>query len=130
MLVTISVTWDDPRLAKQWVDGLIEGTNDLLRKQAIERSTRNLEYLQKASDKTSIMEVKATIYQLMESEIKKQMIASGDKNYAFRVVDPTVVPARKIFPKRWIFLIYGALVCPIVWSAIITLRTRRRAGSR
>jgi uncharacterized protein involved in exopolysaccharide biosynthesis len=129
-LVTISVTWDDPRLARQWVDGLIDGANDLLRKQAIERSARNLEYLQKASDTTSIMEVKTTIYKLMESEIKKQMIASGDKNYAFRIVDPAVVPERKVFPKRWLFLIYGFLICPIVWSAIIALRAGKRTEPR
>jgi uncharacterized protein involved in exopolysaccharide biosynthesis len=121
-LVNISVTWDDPRLAKQWVDGLVEGANDLLRKQAIERSTRNLEYLQKASDATSIMEVKSTIYKLMESEIKKQMIASGDRNYAFRVVDPAVVPERKVFPARSRFLIFGALVGVLTWSAILMLR--------
>jgi uncharacterized protein involved in exopolysaccharide biosynthesis len=124
-LVTISVTWEDPNLAKQWADGLVEGANDLLRRQAIERSTRNLEYLQKASETTSIMEVKISIYKLMESEIKKQMIASGDKNYAFRIVDPAVVPERKVFPKRSRFLVFGALIGALAWSAIIKLRSRK-----
>jgi uncharacterized protein involved in exopolysaccharide biosynthesis len=129
-LITISVTWKDPALARQWTDGLISAANDLLRNQAIERSTRNLEYLQKASDATTVMEVKTTIYKLMESEIKKQMVASGDKNYAFRVVDPAVLPERKVFPSRSIFAICGALVAPIVWSLIIMLRSRRRIGPR
>jgi uncharacterized protein involved in exopolysaccharide biosynthesis len=123
-LVTISITWKDPQLAKQWVYGLIEGANDLLRKQAIEKSTLNLEYLQKAAEKTSIMEVRTTIYKLMESEIKKQMIASGDKNYAFRVVDPAVVPERKVFPKRSLFLIFGALIGALVSSAFIAVKSR------
>jgi len=124
-LVTISVTWDDPQVAKQWVDGLIDAANELLRRQAIERSTRNLEYLQKASDTTSIMEIKATIYKLMETEIKKQMIASGDKNYAFRVVDPAVVPEHKVFPKRSTFLIFGALIGALAWPAIILVKSRK-----
>lgn len=124
-LVTISVTWEDPRLAKQWVDGLIEATNDLLRKQAIERSSRNLEYLKKASDTTSIMEVKTTIYKLMESEIKKQMIATGDKNYAFRTVDPAVLPERKASPQRSRFLIFGAVLGALAYSTFFTLRNRR-----
>jgi hypothetical protein len=125
-LIVISVTWRDPTLAKQWTDGLIEGANDLLRKQAIERSAHNLEYLQKASDTTSIMEVKTTIYKIMESEIKKQMIATGDKNYAFRVVDPAVVPERKVFPRRSFFLVYGVLLAPILWAAIVWLRSKKR----
>jgi uncharacterized protein involved in exopolysaccharide biosynthesis len=125
-LVTISVTWNDPKLAKQWADGLVDAANDLLRKQAIERSTRNLEYLQKASNTTSIMEVRTSIYKLMESEIKKQMIASGDKNYAFRVVDPAVVPERKVFPTRSTFLIFGALIAALAWSAIIKWRSKKK----
>jgi uncharacterized protein involved in exopolysaccharide biosynthesis len=127
-LVTISITWEDPQLAKQWVDGLVQGANDLLRKQAIERSAHNLEYLQKAAEATSIMEVKTTVYKLMESEIKKQMIASGDKNYAFRTVDPAVVPERKVFPKRFLFLISGALIGALAWCTVL-LAKRRMTGA-
>jgi uncharacterized protein involved in exopolysaccharide biosynthesis len=121
-LINISVTWEDPALAKKWTDGLIDAANDRLRTQAIDRSTRTLEYLEKTSSTTSIMEVKAAIYKLIESEIKKQMIAAGGKDYAFRVVDPAVLPERKIFPKRLLFLIFGALAVPAIGSLIIALR--------
>jgi LPS O-antigen subunit length determinant protein (WzzB/FepE family) len=123
-LITISITWEDPRLAKDWTEGLVNGANDRLRTQAIERSSRNIEYLKKASDETSVMEVKATISKLMESEIKKQMVASGDRNYAFRVVDPPVAPERKVFPLRSVFLILGALAAPMLWTLIIVLKSR------
>jgi uncharacterized protein involved in exopolysaccharide biosynthesis len=125
-LTTISVTWKDPVLAKQWTDGLVNAANDLLRTQAIERSNRNLEYLRKASDSTTIMEVKATIYKLMETEIKKQMVAYGGKDYAFRVVDPAVIPERKVFPIRWAFLLGGAVVLPILGFLLIAVRDLKR----
>jgi Chain length determinant protein len=121
-LTTISVTWEDPILAKQWTDGLVDAVNDLLRTQAIERTTRNLDYLRKAADATNITEVRATIYKLMETEIKKQMVAYGGKDYAFRVVDPAVVPERKDFPHRALFLLGGAIVCPILGFLLIALR--------
>jgi uncharacterized protein involved in exopolysaccharide biosynthesis len=123
-LTTISVTWEDPAAAKQWVEGIVDAANDLLRQQAIERSAKNLEYLQKASDKTSIMEVKASIYKLMESEIKKQMIATGNKDYAFRVVDPAVVPEKKSFPKRSLFAAFGALAGSMIWFLLVALKDR------
>jgi uncharacterized protein involved in exopolysaccharide biosynthesis len=125
-LTTISVTWEDPVLAKQWTEGLINAANDLLRTKAIERSSNNLEYLRKASDSTTIMEVKATIYKLMETEIKKQMVAYGGKDYAFRIVDPPVVPERKIFPIRVAFLLGGAVVLPILGFLLIALRDLKR----
>jgi uncharacterized protein involved in exopolysaccharide biosynthesis len=121
-LTTISVTWEDPILAKQWTEGLVDAANDLLRTQAIERTSRSLDYLRKAADATNIAEVKATIYKLMETEIKKQMVAYGGKDYAFRVVDPAVVPERKDFPRRLLFLLGGAVVCPILGFLLIALR--------
>jgi uncharacterized protein involved in exopolysaccharide biosynthesis len=123
-LITISVTWEDPKLAKQWVDGLVNAANDLLRHQAIERSTKNLEYLQNASEKTSIMEVRTTIYKLMEGEIKKQMTALGNNDYAFRVVDPAVIPEHKSAPKRWQFAAFGGVVTGMVWFLVIVFKSR------
>jgi uncharacterized protein involved in exopolysaccharide biosynthesis len=121
-LITITVKWKDPILAEQWTQGLVDAANDLLRAQALERSSRNLEYLRKASDATNITEVKATIYKLMETEIKKQMVAYGGKDYAFRMVDPPVVPERKDFPSRSLFLLGGAVVCPMLVFLAIALR--------
>ena len=121
-LISISVTWEDPALAKKWVDGLIDAANDRLRTRAVDRSTRTLEYLEKISTSISAMEVKATIYKLIESEIKKQMIIAGGKDYAFRVVDPPVLPERKVSPRRALFLVLGALILPSIYSLIIVLR--------
>jgi uncharacterized protein involved in exopolysaccharide biosynthesis len=52
------------------------------------------------------------------------MIAAGGKDYAFRVVDPAVVPERKVFPVRSLFLVLGALFVPAIWSVTIALRRR------
>jgi LPS O-antigen subunit length determinant protein (WzzB/FepE family) len=114
-LVTLQITWSDPVLAKQWTDGIVDATNDLLRNQAIARSTRNLDYLKKASEATNVVEIKSTIYKLVEGEVKKQMLASGGRDFAYRVVDPAVVPDRKVFPIRSLFLAFGALIMPVLW---------------
>jgi uncharacterized protein involved in exopolysaccharide biosynthesis len=129
-LINVSVTWEDPVLARHWVDGLVDAANDVLRVQAVERSTRNLEYLKKAAENTTVFEVKSTIYKLMESEIKKQMLAIGGKDYAFRVVDPAVVPERKVFPTRSVFLILGAILVPGLWCTFFALRTYKQTKIR
>jgi uncharacterized protein involved in exopolysaccharide biosynthesis len=121
-LVTITVTWKDPNLAKQWVDGLVKAANDDLRTKAEERSSRNLEYLRKASEATSVMEVKTAIYKLMETEIKKQMVAYGAEDYAFRTVDAATVPQRKSYPVRSLFALLGALLVPLVYLASVWFR--------
>jgi uncharacterized protein involved in exopolysaccharide biosynthesis len=126
-LVNVSVTWRDPKLAKQWADGLVNSANDLLRRQAIERSTTNLEYLQKVLDKTTVVTMKDTISKLMETELKKQMLASGNRDYAFRFVDPAVVPEHKFAPKRSLFALFGGAFGSLIWLLIVAFRNRNRA---
>jgi uncharacterized protein involved in exopolysaccharide biosynthesis len=123
-VITVYMTWRDPRLAKQWADGLVDAANAFIRAQEIERSTSNLDYLKSASENTAIMEVKNSIYKLMESEIKKQMIAMGNKNYAFRVVDPAVVPERKVFPMHSYFGVFGAALGAMIWLLLVAFRDR------
>jgi len=126
-LITILVTWRDPKLAKQWADGLVNAANAFLRRQAIERSTNNLEYLQKALDKTSVVTMRDTISKLMETELKKQMMATGNSDYAFRVVDPAVVPEHKYSPKRLIFAVFGSVFGCIIWISVVAIRDRKSA---
>jgi uncharacterized protein involved in exopolysaccharide biosynthesis len=126
-LINITIIWEDPTLAKQWIVGLVDAANDRLRTQAIIRSTLTLEYLQKVSATMSITEVRTDINKLIETEIKKQMIAAGGKDYAFRVVDPPVVPERKTSPVRSLYAACGALFAPAIWSLILVLR-RYNAG--
>jgi uncharacterized protein involved in exopolysaccharide biosynthesis len=123
-IITLFITWQDPKLAKEWADGLVDAANDLLRQQQIERSTKNLDYLRTASEKTTVVEVRNSIYKLMESEIKKQMIAMGNKDYAFRVVDPAVVPEKKVFPKHSYFALFGAAAGAMIWFLLVTFRRR------
>jgi uncharacterized protein involved in exopolysaccharide biosynthesis len=124
-IISLYITWQDPRVAKQWADDLVDAANDLLRRQQIERSTKNLDYLKIATEKTSVMEVKNSIYKLMESEIKKQMIAMGNKNYAFRVVDPAVVPERKVFPMHSYFAVSGAAAGAMIWFLLVAFKGPR-----
>jgi uncharacterized protein involved in exopolysaccharide biosynthesis len=124
-VITVYITWRDPKLAKQWADGLVDAANELIRQQEIERSTNNLAYLQAASERTSVIEVKNSIYKLMETEIKKQMIAMGNKHYAFRVVDPAVVPQYKTFPKHTYFAVFGAAIGAMIWLLLVAFRDRK-----
>ncbi len=125
-LVTISVEWHDPVIAAQWTRDLVTRTNTLLRTRAIERGNRNLAYLNDELNKTAVVELRSAIYKLTETEIKKLMIAQGSEDYAFRYVDPPVVPEKRIFPKRRVFMLGGGFFGLIVTSIGMFLLERKR----
>lgn len=108
-LVTLSIEWKDPVAAAAWTNELVALTNQTLRDRQIERSNRNLAYLKKQLEITNVSEVRQAIYRLVESEVKSVMLAQGDDEFAYRVLDPAVVPERKAKPHRLLIVVAGFL---------------------
>ncbi len=121
-LVTLSITWTDPTKAALWANGLAKMTNDYLREKAMKESERNIAYLNEQLTKTSVVELRNSIYLLMESEIKKQMLARGSEEYAFKVIDPAQVPERAASPQRILWIITGFCVGLLLCVAYVFVR--------
>jgi uncharacterized protein involved in exopolysaccharide biosynthesis len=99
-LVTVAVVWHDPHQAADWANRLVKNVNETLRAQAIANSTRNLTYLNEKLEETSVVELRQTIFRLIESEVKNVMVAQGSEEFAFKVIDKAVVPEKPIKPRR------------------------------
>jgi uncharacterized protein involved in exopolysaccharide biosynthesis len=109
-LVTLTIRWKDPLLAAEWANGIVEYANDYLRTKAIDDSERNIAYLNEAAAKTDVVGVKQVIFGLMQAEINREMLARGNEEYAFKVIDPAIPPERPAFPNKPVFIGVGFLV--------------------
>lgn len=117
-LVTLTITWRDPRLAATWANDLVALTNDYLRTKAITQSERNVAYLTKAAESTTSVEAKGAIYSLMKNEVNEVMLAKGTDEYAFEVLDAATTPERAVFPKMSVFLLIG-LATGFLFSVVL-----------
>jgi len=117
-LVTMTIAWHDPRIAAKWANDLVAMTNDYLRKKAIDESERNISYLNAQAAKTDVVAVKQAIYTLLQTEINKEMLARGNDEYAFKILDPAVAPERPSTPPAWL-LALGALFGSLGLSVMI-----------
>jgi uncharacterized protein involved in exopolysaccharide biosynthesis len=113
-LVSLSIKWKDPALAAQWANGLVKMTNDDLRQKAIAEADRNIDYLNGEVKKTTIVPVQQAVYSLMETEIKKEMLARGSSNYALKVIDPAITPEIKTSPVTLLWLVGGFILGLVV----------------
>jgi hypothetical protein len=116
-LVSLTISWSDPAAAARWANGLVSLTNEFLRAKAIEESERDIAYLNDAAAKTSVVEARQTIYQLLASELNKSMIARGNDEYAFKVLDPAQVP-EKSSSLPWIAWAAIALIGSVVLAVL------------
>lgn len=109
-MVLVAIEWTDPELAASWANKMVAMLNERMRKDAIDRSTRNLEYLRKEYEDTNVAPLRDAIARLMETELQTSMLASVQQDYAFRVVDHAVAPNRRISPNRRLIAASGLLL--------------------
>jgi len=109
-LVSVSIEYYSPQVAKQWVDMYVESINRFMQQRQVDKVTRNIAYLQEQIGKTAIAEMQEVFYSIIEEQTKSKMLAEASPDYAFVAVGPSMVPEQKSQPKRALICILGALL--------------------
>jgi len=127
-LVTLAVEWRDPEQAALWANELVSRINHHEKEIAVKEAEQSIAYLKEQLAKTSVVEMQQAIYQLMEAQAKKIMLANVRDQYAFKIIDPAVVPEKKIKPKRKVFFVVGFVVglALSIFIAFVRSESRRR----
>ncbi len=108
-LITLSIYWKDPEVAAQWANDLVKQLNEQLREQAIEDSKKRVGYLEQELAKTTLQDMRAVLYKLLESEKQKAMLANVNEDFALEVIDPAVAPEKREKPKRKLIVVLGGV---------------------
>jgi uncharacterized protein involved in exopolysaccharide biosynthesis len=127
-LVRVTMTWRDREKAADWASRYIALANRELLARSIAESDLRIEFLRTAAAAAEANELRLAIYNLMESEIKSRMVASSRVDYAFRVIDPALVPDERdrVRPKRALIAVIGAGLGTLSLIVLLMVRSRRR----
>jgi LPS O-antigen subunit length determinant protein (WzzB/FepE family) len=109
-LVSVSIEYYSPQIAKQWLDMYVSAVNAHMQKRKVAEVTNNINYLQAQIKKTSIAEMREVFYTIIEEQTKNKMVAEASPEYAFVAVSPSMVPEEKSQPKRALICILGTLL--------------------
>jgi len=108
-LITLSISWKDPDIAAQWANYLVKQLNEQLRQKAITDSKKRVGYLEQELAKTTLQDMRAVLYNLLESEKQKAMLANVNEDFALEVIDPAVAPETREKPKRKLIVVLGGV---------------------
>ncbi len=108
-LITLSILWRDPVIAAQWANDLVKQLNEQLREQAIQNSKKRIGYLEQELAKTTLKDMREVLYNLLESEKQKAMLANVNEDFALEVIDPAVAPEVREKPKRKLIVALGGV---------------------
>ena len=109
-LVSVSIEYYSPQIAKQWLDLYISAINKHMQARQVEKVSNNISYLEAQIGKTSIAEMREVFYTIIEEQTKNKMVAEASPDYAFVTVSPAMVPEEKSQPKRALICILGTLL--------------------
>jgi uncharacterized protein involved in exopolysaccharide biosynthesis len=119
-LVSVSIEYYSPQIAKQWLDMYVAAINAHMQQRQMAKVTNNINYLQAQIEKTSIAEMREVFYHIIEEQTKNRMVAEASPEYAFVAVSPSMVPELKTQPQRALICILGTLLGGIL-SVLLVL---------
>ena len=109
-IMGISVEHKSPIFAKELLDLIIREADALTRQKDLTQSSDALEYLVSEISKTSLIEMKSSINQLIQSQLETQMMAKISTDYALMVIEPPFIPEKKSKPSRSLISFFGTML--------------------
>ena len=107
--IYISFSHQSPFFSYDFLKLIISEVNSELRLKDLKDSNESLEYLHTMLNKTSDTDLRKSISNLIESQIKVQMLANIRDDYAFSAIDEPFLPEDKSSPNRILIVLTGLL---------------------
>ena len=118
--VTVSIEHQSPTVAAQWVNWLVEDVNAAVKAQDVAEAEKSIEYLREQVSNTSLADLQAVFFDLIQSQTETVMLAEVRQEYVFKVIDPAVAPEEKSKPSRALICVLGTLLGGML-SVVIVL---------
>lgn len=106
-IISISVEYFSPTLARDWAEMLVAAVNERIRLRDREEARKSLEYLRRQVGQTSLAEMKGVFYQLIEEQTKNLMLTEVSDEYVLSVLTQARVPEVSSRPNRALICILG-----------------------
>ena len=120
--VTVSIDHESPIVAAQWVNWLVEDVNAAVKAQDVSEAEKSIEYLKQQVANTSLADLQAMFFELIQSQTETVMLAEVRPEYVFKTIDPAVVPEEKSKPSRALICVLGTLLGGMLGVVIVLIR--------
>ena len=126
----ISLHFDDPDPATaQLVLGyFIDRLREKLRIQQVDESKAAAQSLQEEAEHTSDSLLQDRLFEMVAQQRQRLVVAQVQADFAFKVIEPPVVPDRAFWPSGTLNAIFAGIATFILFSGVVLVRERFRSA--
>jgi uncharacterized protein involved in exopolysaccharide biosynthesis len=121
-LISLTVEYYSPELARQWVESLVKSINGNLKKRDRDEAIKSIQYLKEKIQETHVSDMQAVFYQLIEEQTKTLMLAEVSEEYVFKTLSPARAAAVKSKPKRALIVVVGFMLGGMLSLIMVLIR--------
>lgn len=128
-LAKLHVDWRDPNIAAHWANLMVSKVNSESRQRAINENKRKIDFLLDKEKSGEFRYIRESLFDVLEQEIERSMLATAVTEYAFRVIDPAVTPEIRLKPRRALMVIMGGFLggfIGIMWVLLMHVTKNAR----
>jgi uncharacterized protein involved in exopolysaccharide biosynthesis len=128
-MVKLSIEWKDAKLAAAWANLLADRINQAMRARALAEAEANIAYLKTKLSAETTIELHESISEVLEREMEKLMLAQGNKDFAFHIIDHAEIAKRRSKPQRALIVVVATMVGGLLAVLFVVRRslvTRRQ----
>lgn len=103
--VYISIEFYSPEIAQDWANKLVKDLNDFLRERERQEAERSILFLERQLGQTSLSDLRVSLYNLIEEQMKVLMLTEVREEYVFSTIDPAIIPDLKSSPRRGLIVV-------------------------
>jgi uncharacterized protein involved in exopolysaccharide biosynthesis len=127
--VTVTIDHHSPVVSAKLVSWLVEDVNAAVKAQEVTEAKRSIEYLEQQIASTSLTDLQAMFFELIQSQTETIMLAEVRPEFVFKTIDPAVIPEEKSKPSRALICILGSILGGMLGIVLVLIRYRARSNN-
>lgn len=127
-IITISLDFQMPSMATNWLRLLIKDLNDISRDIILADNQKRINYLNEQLDTTTVNGIRNILFQLIEEQLQTSVLAQTREELVLRTIDPAYTPDQPSRPARTLIAIIGTILGGMLGAVIVLFRRRKTLG--
>lgn len=120
--VTLAMFWEDSATAANWANLYVDRLNAKMREQAASEAERNVKFLRQEMANTDIVSMQQAVGRILETEMQKFMLAKGQADFAYKIVDRAAPPKLREWPRRALIVVFSAFLGGVLAAIYLMFR--------